>query len=103
MFKKPQKFRNINFKINIFNKTILGAFEDDDVTHIEGEVNPVRDLEIICEELRLKDIEMLNGHLEKLEKLVVRGNDKKLKPEYVSNQIVFNYQYFFLLFMFVVC
>lgn len=62
----------------------LGAFEDDDVTHIEGEVNPVRDLEIICEELRLKDVEMLNGHLEKLEKLVVRGNDKKLKPEYVS-------------------
>ncbi|XP_057326858.1 obg-like ATPase 1 [Microplitis mediator] len=58
------------------------AFEDDDVTHIEGEVNPVRDLEIICEELRLKDVEMLNGHLEKLEKLVVRGNDKKLKPEY---------------------
>jgi len=58
------------------------AFEDDDVTHIEGEVNPVRDLEIINEELRLKDIEFLGVHLEKLEKLVVRGNDKKLKPEY---------------------
>ncbi|XP_034943807.1 obg-like ATPase 1 [Chelonus insularis] len=58
------------------------AFEDDDVTHIEGDVNPVRDLEIISEELRLKDVEMLNAHLEKLEKLVVRGNDKKLKPEY---------------------
>ncbi|XP_046603942.1 adenylate kinase 9 isoform X2 [Neodiprion virginianus] len=58
------------------------AFEDDDVTHIEGEVNPVRDLEIISEELRLKDVEFLNAHLEKLEKLVVRGNDKKLKPEY---------------------
>ncbi|XP_043269732.1 obg-like ATPase 1 [Venturia canescens] len=58
------------------------AFEDDDVTHIEGEVNPVRDLEIISEELRLKDIEFLSVHLEKLEKLVVRGNDKKLKPEY---------------------
>ncbi|XP_011307687.1 obg-like ATPase 1 [Fopius arisanus] len=58
------------------------AFEDDDVTHIEGEVNPVRDLEIISEELRLKDIELLNIHVEKLEKLVVRGNDKKLKPEY---------------------
>lgn len=63
---------------------IAGAFEDDDVTHIEGDVNPVRDLEIISDELRLKDIEFLNGHLEKLEKLVVRGNDKKLKPEYVS-------------------
>lgn len=62
-----------------------GAFEDDDVTHVEGDVNPVRDLDIISEELRLKDVEFLNVHLEKLEKLVIRGNDKKLKPEYVSN------------------
>lgn len=64
-----------------------GAFEDDDVTHVEGDVNPVRDLDIISEELRLKDVEFLNTHLEKLEKLVIRGNDKKLKPEYVSNYI----------------
>lgn len=56
------------------------------MTHIEGEVNPVRDLEIINEELRLKDIEFLGIHREKLEKLVVRGNDKKLKPEYVSTE-----------------
>ena len=35
----------------------VGAFEDSDVTHVEGEVNPVRDLEIISEELRLKDIQ----------------------------------------------
>jgi len=51
---------------------------------VEGDVNPVRDLDIISEELRLKDVEFLNIHLEKLEKLVIRGNDKKLKPEYVS-------------------
>lgn len=63
----------------------LGAFEDDDVTHIEGDVNPVRDLEIIGEELRLKDEEMLTKHLEKLERTVLRGNDKKMKPEYVSS------------------
>ncbi|XP_011498533.1 PREDICTED: obg-like ATPase 1 [Ceratosolen solmsi marchali] len=61
---------------------ICRAFEDDDVTHIEGDVNPVRDFEIINEELRLKDVEFITAHLEKLEKLVVRGNDKKLKPEY---------------------
>lgn len=61
-----------------------GAFDDPDVTHVEGEVDPVRDLDIISEELRLKDEDSLNKHLEKLEKLVVRGNDKKLKPEYVS-------------------
>lgn len=73
--------RERNLLLRIFH---AGAFDDDDVTHVEGDVNPVRDLEIISEELRLKDIEFLNGHLEKLEKLVVRGNDKKLKPEYVS-------------------
>lgn len=38
----------------------LGAFDDDDVTHVEGEVNPVRDLEIISEELRLKDVQYLS-------------------------------------------
>ncbi|KAK6624989.1 hypothetical protein RUM43_005280 [Polyplax serrata] len=63
---------------------LLRAFEDEDVTHVEGEVNPVRDLEIIAEELRLKDEEYLNQQLEKLERTVLRGGDKKLKPEYVS-------------------
>ena len=38
-----------------FNLFTPGAFDDEDVTHVEGEVNPVRDLEIIHEELRLKD------------------------------------------------
>lgn len=60
------------------------AFDDADVIHVEGEVDPVRDLDIISEELRLKDEEQLLKHLDKMEKLVVRGNDKKLKPEYDS-------------------
>ena len=45
-------------EISSFQKDVsgwlLGAFEDSDVTHVEGEVNPVRDLEIIHEELRKK-------------------------------------------------
>lgn len=61
----------------------VGAFDDDEVIHVEGEVNPVRDLDIINEELRLKDEELLKAVIEKLEKTVLRG-DKKLKPEYVS-------------------
>jgi len=48
-------------------------------------VNPIRDLDIINEELRLKDEEYLTSHLEKLERTVLRGGDKKLKPEYVSS------------------
>ncbi|KAL5278372.1 OLA1 family protein [Megaselia abdita] len=60
------------------------AFEDSDVTHVEGEVDPVRDLEIISEELRLKDEEKLLQNLDKLEKVVGRGTNKALKPEYDS-------------------
>lgn len=62
----------------------LGAFDDEDIIHVEGNVDPVRDIEIIHEELRLKDEEMLAPILDKLEKTAVRGSDKKLKPEYVS-------------------
>ncbi|KAF7489258.1 Obg-like ATPase 1 [Sarcoptes scabiei] len=57
------------------------AFEDDDVTHVEGEVDPIRDLEIINEELRLKDEEQLMAAIDKLGKTVLRG-DKKDKNEY---------------------
>ncbi|XP_013387997.1 obg-like ATPase 1 isoform X2 [Lingula anatina] len=58
------------------------VFEDEDVTHVEGDVDPVRDLDIIMEELRLKDEDYILKQLESLEKLAVRGNDKKKKPEY---------------------
>lgn len=60
------------------------AFEDPEknVTHVDGDVDPVRDLTVISEELRLKDEEKLMTNLDKLEKLVTRGGDKKSKPEY---------------------
>lgn len=61
-----------------------GAFEDEDIIHVEGCVDPVRDIEIIHEELRMKDEEMIGPIIEKLEKTAVRGGDKKLKPEFVS-------------------
>lgn len=54
---------------------------------MEGNVDPVRDIEIIHEELRLKDEEMIGPIMEKLEKVAVRGSDKKLKPEYVSQSL----------------
>lgn len=63
-----------------------GAFDDPDVIHVEGEVEPIRDLDIISEELRLKDVETLMKSLDKLEKVAKGGqsNDKKIRPEYVS-------------------
>merc|ERR1719213_1618559 len=44
------------------------AFEDPDITHVEGDVDPVRDLDIINEELRLKDEELFFKYFEDLEK-----------------------------------
>lgn len=73
----------MNKLINLhFLFCVIGAFEEPDVIHVDGEVNPVRDLETIAEELRLKDEDQLLKSLEKIEKMV--GRDKKLKPEYVS-------------------
>ena len=42
---------------------MTGAFDDDDVTHVEGEVDPVRDLDIIHQELRLKDEQYITNQL----------------------------------------
>lgn len=70
-----------------------GSFDDDDITHIEGSVEPVRDIEIIHEELRLKDEELILPIIDKLEKVAVRGGDKKLKPEYVSKKY-FQFSFF---------
>jgi len=59
------------------------AFDDAEVIHVDGEINPVRDLQTIQDELRLKDIEKLHKRMEEVEKLYKRNqNDKKLKLEF---------------------
>ncbi|KAA1467428.1 hypothetical protein DENSPDRAFT_862990 [Dentipellis sp. KUC8613] len=47
---------------------VVRAFDDAEVIHIEGDVDPLRDMEIIQTELRLKDIEWVEKHLEGLKK-----------------------------------
>jgi obg-like ATPase 1 len=47
---------------------VTRAFDDAEVTHVEGDVNPIRDMEIIQTELRLKDIEWVQKSLENLKK-----------------------------------
>ncbi|XP_070570294.1 obg-like ATPase 1 [Ptychodera flava] len=71
---------NISACDAIFHMT--RAFEDEDVSHVEGDVNPVRDMEIIFDELRLKDIEYLNDRIQDVEKKVTRGGDKSKRAEY---------------------
>ncbi|ERN07670.1 hypothetical protein AMTR_s00155p00051130 [Amborella trichopoda] len=61
---------------------VLRAFEDPDIIHVDDSVDPVRDLEVISLELRLKDIEFMERKLEDLEKSMKRSNDKQLKIEH---------------------
>lgn len=60
---------------------VIRVFEDPEVTHVEGEVEPVRDLEIISSELCKKDLQMLEKKLEDLVKVIGRTNDKRSKEE----------------------
>lgn len=60
---------------------VVRAFEDEDVTHTEADVNPVRDMEIICTELVLKDLEYTVNRIDDLDKQVKRTNNKEAKEE----------------------
>ena len=62
---------------------VVRIFEDEDIIHVEGSIDPCRDLEIVCSELRLKDIEILQSKVEGLERVVGRTNDKEKKFELV--------------------
>lgn len=58
---------------------VLRCFENENIVHIDGSIDPVRDKEIIDIELQLKDLETVEGRIEKLEKQVRHGSDPKTK------------------------
>ena len=62
---------------------IVRVFENKDIVHVEGEISPIRDIEIINLELILSDLETVNKRMQKLEKDVRRG-DKDAKKEQES-------------------
>jgi obg-like ATPase 1 len=47
---------------------MVRAFDDAEVIHVDGEVNPIRDMEVIQTELRLKDMEWVEKHLDGLKR-----------------------------------
>lgn len=58
---------------------VLRCFDDDNVVHVDGSVNPVRDKEIIDAELQLKDLETVENRLNKVQKQAQTGGDKMAK------------------------
>ncbi len=57
---------------------VVRCFEDTDVTHVEGKIDPIADIETIETELMLADLESLEKRVDALEKKA-RGNDKEAK------------------------
>jgi len=58
---------------------VLRCFDDENVTHVDGSVNPLRDKEIIDYELQLKDLETIESRINKIQKQAQTGGDKQAK------------------------
>ncbi len=58
---------------------VLRCFEDENVIHVDGNVNPVRDKEVIDTELQLKDLESVEKKLSRVEKLSKSGDREILR------------------------
>ena len=61
---------------------VLRCFDDDNITHVDGSVDPVRDKEIIDYELQLKDLETVEARRAKTQKAAQTGGDKVAKMQY---------------------
>lgn len=60
---------------------VLRCFDDDNVIHVDGSVDPIRDKEIIDTELQLKDLESIDKKLQKVERAAKTG-DKEAKKAF---------------------
>src|SRR5688572_18685624 len=68
---------------------VVRCFEDGDITHVEGKIDPVADIETIETELMLADLDSLEKRVDALEKKA-KGNDKEAKEtlEVVNRTLV---------------
>ncbi len=66
--------RNVNAILQI-----VRCFEDDNVTHVEGSIDPVRDVETINYELIFSDLEIIEKRIKNVEKTAKHGNAEEKK------------------------
>src|SRR5690606_37918528 len=60
---------------------VLRCFDNDNIVHVDGSVNPIRDKETIDMELQLKDLETVDKKLEKVKRAAKTGNKDAQKEE----------------------
>jgi len=61
---------------------VLRCFDNDNIAHVDGSINPVRDKEIVDTELQLKDLETVESRINKVQKQAQTGGDKQAKSIY---------------------
>ncbi len=66
---------------------VVRCFDDDNVVHVDGDVNPVRDKEIIDLELGLKDLETVEKRIDKVARAAKAGNKDELKALDILTQV----------------
>lgn len=66
---------------------VLRCFEDGNIVHVDGSVDPVRDKEVIDIELQLKDLEVVENKLKTISRSAKTGDKGALKQEALLNSI----------------
>lgn len=66
---------------------VLRCFDNENIVHVDGSVNPIRDKETIDIELQLKDLETVDKKLEKVKRAAKTGNKEAQKEEAVLLKI----------------
>lgn len=67
---------------------VVRAFDDEDITHEENSIDPVRDMEIIRDELIAKDMEFIEKRIHELEAVMKKGTLESKKAETTRNLLV---------------
>ena len=60
---------------------VVRCFEDGNITHVSGDIDPIRDVEVIEVELELADLEVINNRLSRIGKKARMANDKETLKE----------------------
>ena len=61
---------------------VLRCFDDDNVTHVDGTIDPVRDKEVIDLELQMRDLETIESRINRVQKHAQTGGDREAKVQY---------------------
>ena len=67
---------------------VLRCYDDDNISHVEGSVDPLRDKEIVEFELKLKDIETLNKRKDKISRSAKTGDSASIGELKVLNEVL---------------